>query len=164
MAPSPAKKSARRGNVLLESFFRGVECPKYSCLGLSEAKAVKSSSTLSTPVPAPGTLKALPRVCFCWRFENQTLAASQQILPNFQVTRRRLRLERTCLSRPILNSTLEQVPVLSLSNFSVKCLSPGNGSRPTPRKDEAVLSPCSISQHSTQLSPTPQESFCVQRV
>lgn len=34
----------------------------------------------------------------------------------------------THLSRPILNSTLEHVPVLSLSNFSVKCLSPGSDS------------------------------------
>ena len=50
-------------------------------------------------------------------------------------------LKVTCLSRPILNSTLEQVPVLSLSNFSVKCLSPGSGSRPTPLNDGAVPSP-----------------------
>lgn len=49
---------------------------------------------------------------------------------------------RTCLSRPILNSTLEHVPVLSLSNFPVKCFSPGKGSRPILLKDEAVPSPC----------------------
>jgi len=48
------------------------------------------------------------------------------------------------LPRPILNSTLEQVPVLSLSNFSVKCRSPGKVSKLIRSRKGPVPGPCGI--------------------